>query len=444
MDMTIFRARREALAERMRERGGGVAILPTAPEVMRSRDSEYDYRHDSHFYYLTGFTEPEAVLTLVVDAQTTRSVLFCRAKDSEREIWDGYRLGPDAAPAALGIDAALPIASLDTELPKLIANRPALFYALGHRAAFDAQVSRWLDAVRAQARAGVTAPVTAFDVLALLDEMRVVKDAHEIDAMRRAAQISARAHERAMRATRPGLREYEIEAELLHEFRRNGSQAPAYGSIVACGAHACVLHYRANDAPLEDGSLLLVDAGCELDGYAADVTRTFPVNGRYTKAQRALYELVLAAQAAAIAEVRPGRRFDAPHEAALKVLAQGMIDLRLCAGERDEVIASGAYRRFYMHRTSHWLGMDVHDVGSYHEPRAAVDADPLARVLRPGVVLTIEPGIYVRPADDVPEQYWHTGIRIEDDALVTPQGCEILSIAAPKDPDAIEHLMRTA
>ncbi len=447
-DLSMHRARREALAQRMRERGGGVAIIATAPEVMRSRDSDYDYRADSYFWYLSGFTEPEAVLVLVADAQTTQTVLFCRAKDIEREIWDGYRLGPEAAPAALGIDAAHPIASIDTELPKLIANRPALFHAFAQGGALDAQLQRWIASVRAQARIGVTAPSASYDVFALLDEMRLVKDAHELDTMRRAARISAAAHARAMHATRAGRYEYEIEAELLHEFRRNGAQAPAYGSIVAGGAHACVLHYRANDAQLADGQLLLIDAGCELDGYASDITRTFPINGRYTRAQRAIYDLVLAAQEAAIAAVAPGHSFDAPHQAALAVLAQGMVDLGLCQGSASEVIESGAYKQFYMHRTSHWLGMDVHDVGSYRVPGAVSAAgsatEPPWRSLQPGMVLTIEPGLYVRPADDVPDAYWNIGVRIEDDAVVTAHGREIITADAPKQADAIERLMRTA
>jgi Xaa-Pro aminopeptidase len=290
----------------------------------------------------------------------------------------------------------------------------------------------------------VTAPAAAYDLRALLDEMRLVKDAHEADTMRRAGRISARAHVRAMQATRPGRREYEVEAELLHEFRRSGSSFPAYGSIVAGGRNACVLHYRENDAELRDGELLLIDAACELDCYASDITRTFPVNGRFSGPQRELYDVVLAAQAAAIAQTRPGRRFTDPHDAAVRVLAQGMIDAGLLAGSLDGVIESGAYKRFYMHRTGHWLGMDVHDCGDYREPGEAAPAggDKPWRVLRPGMVLTVEPGIYVRAADDVPEAYRDIGIRIEDDALVVEGGCEILTVDVPKAAADIEALMR--
>jgi Xaa-Pro aminopeptidase len=329
-------------------------------------------------------------------------------------------------------------------MPRLLAAAPAVGYPLAASADTDAAMQRWLAAVRAQARAGVSAPAEAHDVRAPLDEMRLVKDAHEADIMRRAARISARAHVRAMQATAPGLREYQVEAELLHAFRVEGSPFPAYGSIVAGGRNACVLHYRENDAVLSDGDLLLIDAGCELEGYASDITRTFPVNGRFSGPQRTLYDLVLAAQAAAIDATRPGHTFMAPHDAAVRVLAQGMIDCGLLTGSLDGVIESGAYRRFYMHRTGHWLGMDVHDCGSYREPGQAAPAggEKPWRVLRPGMVLTIEPGIYVRAADDVPEAFRDIGIRIEDDALVTEGGCEILTSDVPKAAAEIEALMR--
>ena len=440
----IHRARRQRLADAMRARGGGVAVLAAGAEVVRNRDSHYPFRSDSYFLYLTGFPEPDAVL--VVDARTDapRSILFCRDKDEEREIWDGFRYGPAAAAQRFGFDEARSIAGLDDAMPTLLADAPAIFHPLAADPAADAAIRRWLAAVRAQARAGVTAPAAAWDVRAVLDEMRIVKDAAEAGKMRRAAGISAAAHVRAMRATAPGLREYEIEAELLHEFRRCGSPFPAYGSIVASGRNACVLHYRENDATMRDGELLLVDAGCELDGYASDITRTWPVNGRFTGAQRALYDVVLAAQAAAIDRTRPGARFTDPHEAAVRVLAQGMIDHGLLQGSLDGVIESGAYRRFYMHRTGHWLGMDVHDCGDYREPgEAAADGGERPwRVLRPGMVLTVEPGLYVRAADDVPEAFRDIGIRIEDDALVVDGGCEILTGDAPKRADDVEALMR--
>jgi Xaa-Pro aminopeptidase len=444
MNITTFAHRRAALIETMRAQGGGVAIIPTAPEVMRNADADYPYRHDSYFYYLTGFPEPEAALVLIAGEQD-RSILFCRDKSEEREIWDGYRYGPAGAKEAFGLDACFTIDSIDAELPKLMANAPALFYALGSQAKLDEQIQRWLNTVRAQVRAGISAPSAAFDIRAILNEMRLVKDDHEIATMQRAADIAAEAHARAMRCAKPGLREYHLEAELLHEFRRNGSQFPAYGSIVATGANACVLHYRAGDAELRDGDLVLIDAGCELDSYASDITRTFPANGKFSGPQKALYEIVLEAQHAAIKATGPGKRFIDGHEAAVRVLAQGMLDTGLLnqdkVGTLDDVIANDSYRQFYMHRTGHWLGMDVHDVGDYRDPAVSATEKP-SRTLVPGMVLTIEPGIYVRPAEGVPEAFWNIGIRIEDDALITADGCHILTHKAPKSVADIEVLMR--
>jgi Xaa-Pro aminopeptidase len=442
--MMPYKKRRADLIAQMHAKGGGIAIIPTAHEVLRNSDADYPYRHDSYFYYLSGFTEPQAVIVLVA-GKTDQSILFCRDKNLEREIWDGYRYGPEGAREAFGFDAAFAIDAIDAEMSKLMANQPAIFYALGRDAKFDTQVQGWLNAVRAQVRAGTTAPSAAYDVQLLLNEMRLIKDTTEVDIMRRAAQISADAHSRAMRMSRPGLHEYQIEAELLHEFRRSGSQFPAYTSIVATGHNACVLHYRAGDALLKDGDLVLIDAGCELDGYASDITRTYPANGRFSGPQKALYEIVLAAQHAAIAEIRPGKRFTDGHDAAVRILAQGMLDTGLLdknkVGSLDDVIEKGAYRQFYMHRTGHWLGMDVHDVGEYRDPAPSGEDKPW-RTLQPGMALTVEPGIYVRPAEGVPEEFWHIGIRIEDDALVTASGCEILSHAAPKDVADIEALMR--
>jgi len=441
--MQVYSSRRARLAQQMRERGGGVAIVFTAPEAVRNRDSEYPYRWDSYFYYLTGFPEPQAALVVRVDGERTESLLFCREKNAEREIWDGFRFGPELARERFGFDQAHPISELDERMPAMLADQPAVYVMLGSDAALDARLQRWLGSVRSQARTGVSAPSQAIDVRALLDEMRLIKDAHEADVMRSAARISAAAHVRAMRRTRPGMREYEVEAELLHEFRRKGSQFPAYGSIVAGGRNACVLHYRENSAELRDGELLLIDAGCELDGYASDITRTYPVNGRFSAPQRALYDIVLAAQAAAIAATRPGARFIDPHDAAVRVLAQGMVDCGLLEGSVDGVIESGAYRRFYMHRTGHWLGMDVHDCGEYREPGEPGTGEGRPwRVLRPGMVVTVEPGIYVQASDDVPEPFRDIGIRIEDDALLTDDGCEILTGDVPKAADDIEALMR--
>jgi Xaa-Pro aminopeptidase len=442
--MNPYAERRASLIARMQAMGGGVAIIPTAPEVMRNSDADYPYRHDSYFYYLSGFTEPEALIVLVAGKQN-QAVLFCRDKNLEREIWDGYRYGPQAAKEKFGFDAAYPVTTLDEEMPKLLADAPALFQGFGAGGELEAGIHRWLQAVRAQARAGVSAPAAVHDVHALLNEMRLHKDAQEIDIMRRAARISGEAHARAMRAARAGMHEYQLEAELLHEFRRNGSQYPAYTSIVATGPNACVLHYRAGDAVLKDGDLVLIDAGCELDSYASDITRTFPVSGRFSGPQKELYEIVLAAQAAAIAEIKPGKRFMDGHDAAVRVLAQGMLDTGLLdkkkVGSLEDVIAKGDFRQFYMHRTGHWIGMDVHDVGEYREAAQGGEEKPW-RSLQPGMALTVEPGIYVRPAEGVPEKFWDIGIRIEDDAVVTPQGCEILSGAAPKTVAEIEAVMR--
>ncbi|HEX5336927.1 MAG TPA: Xaa-Pro aminopeptidase [Gallionella sp.] len=430
-DSTIYAQRRTRLLEKMQH---GIAIIPTAPEVARNGDTHYEYRHDSSFYYLSGFAEPEAVLVLVAGAEP-RSILFCREKNPEREIWDGYRYGPDAAQEEFGFDAAYPIAQLDDKLAELMGNQPALYYPLGFDAAWDMRVLKLRAAVQAQARSGIRAPDEMRDVRALLNEMRLFKDAHELGVMRRAAAISAQAHRRAMQFTRPGQFEYEVEAELLHEFHRHGTRHPAYGSIVAGGANACVLHYVENNARLRDGDLLLIDAGCEADSYASDITRTFPVNGKFSAAQKDVYEIVLAAQAAAIAAARPDQDWEAPHNAALRVLAQGFIDLKLCHGSVDDVLETGCYKRFYMHRTGHWLGMDVHDVGDYK-------TGGNWRALQPGMVLTVEPGCYIRPADNVPLDLWNIGIRIEDDVAITMQGNEVLTEAAPKSVADIEELMR--
>ena len=461
MDSTVFIERRARLALQLREAGGGVALIATAPERQRNSDSDHPYRHDSSFHYLTGFDEPGAWLVLQASGA---SALLCRERDPEREIWDGLRLGVEAAPAALGVDRAFDVAEIDAVMLDQLANQPAVWFPSGVGDTVPRRLEGWLDTLRGRARSGVECPASQRDLAPLLAEMRLHKDASEIATMRRAAQISAGAHARAMRfcgarfAADPqgAVPEYEIEAELLHEFRRHGAQSPAYTSIVAAGANACVLHYAAADAPLRAGELCLIDAGCELDGYASDVTRTFPADGRFTPAQRELYDIVLAAQEAAIAVTRPGARHRDAHHAAVRVLAQGMLDVGLLdrntVGDVDAVIASTAYRQFYMHGTGHWLGRDVHDVGEY----LALDEAPCeqingmgqkvvmkpSRVLVPGMVVTIEPGLYVRPAPGVPERYWNLGIRIEDDALVTERGCELMSRGVPVAADEIEALMR--
>lgn len=429
-DSAIYRARRERV---LNEMGEGVMIIATAPEVPRNRDTHYPYRHDSYFYWLTGFNEPEAVVVLV-GGKDPRHVLFCREKNEEREIWDGFRYGPAAAREVFAFDEAHAFDQLDAELPKLLENQPQLATIIGREPAWDAQVMGWLNAVRAKARSGVQAPNKLIDARVWLDEMRLVKDGHELALMRRAAEISTRAHGIAMRATRPGRHEYEIEAELLCAFRSGGAEAPAYTSIVASGANACVLHYVFNNKPLHDGDLLLIDAAAEFGSYAADITRTFPVNGKFSAAQKDTYELVLAAQTAAIAAVRPGNHWNAPHEAAVRVLTQGLVDLGLLHGEVDGLIESSAYNRFYMHRTGHWLGMDVHDAGDY---KVKGEWRPLV----PGMTLTVEPGLYIRPADDVPDAFHNIGIRIEDDVVVTDAGCEVLT-SPPKTVADIEAWMR--
>jgi Xaa-Pro aminopeptidase len=429
LDPALHGARRTRLAQAMQS---GVAVIPTAPERLRNRDTHYPYRYDSHFYYLTGFPEPEAVLVLV-SGPRARSLLFCREKNAERETWDGFRFGPEGARERFGFDEAYPIAELDTRLAALLADQPALYFPVGADAQWDLRAMGWLNAVRAQSRAGVAAPERIQDVRALVDEMRLVKDAHELGIMRRAAAISAAAHARAMRAARPGRFEYELEAELLHEFRVRGAQFPAYWPIVAGGANACVLHYVSNDDELRDGELVLIDAGCELAGYASDITRTFPVGRKFTAAQRDVYEIVLAAQAAAADKVRAGNAWNEPHDAAVRVLAQGMLDMKLLAGSLEEALEKESYKRFYMHRTGHWLGLDVHDAGEYKRAGQW-------RALVPGMVLTVEPGLYISAAEDVPKALHGIGVRIEDDALVTAQGCELITAATPKRIADIEAL----
>jgi len=432
----FYRERRTALLRTMRDHaGGGLALLPTAPEVVRNRDSTYPYRPDSYFYYLSGFPEPEAVVALVAGPDGDRQVLFCREKNEEREIWDGFRYGPEAAKEIFGFDEALPIGALAEKLPELASDRPALFTPLGLFEPWDRQVTQLLNDVRARVRTGVSAPEEVVDVRAPLDTMRLVKDGHEADLMRRAGAISSGAHARAMAATRPGWFEYQVEAELMHEFLRHGAQAVAYPSIVASGPNACVLHYRDNDREMAAGDLLLIDAGCEYRGYASDITRTFPVDGRFSGPQKDVYELVLAAQLSCLDAIRPGVEFHDYHKVAERVLAQGYLDLGLLQGTLDEVMDSGAYKQFYMHRAGHWLGMDVHDAGLYRVQGAS-------QRLVPGMALTVEPGTYIRPADNVPEHFWNIGVRIEDDVLVTATGHENLTAAAPKSVAEVEDACR--
>ena len=432
-----FLARRKRLLQTI---GNGVAIIPTAPEVVRNRDAHFPYRFDSYFWHLSGFPEPEAVIVLVGASegkngkQKAKSILFCREKHEEREIWDGYRYGPKAAKAAFGFDAAYAIDDFDKKLPELLVDRDTLWHAIGHDGEWDARIAKALNAVRAQTRAGKRAPRAIHDLRAELDSMRLIKDSAEAAIQQRAADIASAGHARAMRACRPGMAEYELEAELTYEFRKRGADAHAYTPIVAGGANACVLHYVENNKLLNDHTLVLIDAGCEVEGYAADITRTFPVGGRFTPAQKDVYEIVLAAQDAAFAATAPGRHFMEAHDAAVRVLTQGLVDLKLLTGDLDNLIEKGDYRRFYMHRTGHWLGLDVHDAGEYK-------IGDEWTLLQPGMTLTVEPGLYIRPAADIPNELAGIGIRIEDDVRVTATGCDIYT-TAPKTVAEIEEVMR--
>ncbi|NCT66885.1 MAG: Xaa-Pro aminopeptidase [Rhodanobacteraceae bacterium] len=411
-----------------------IVIVAAAPERVRNHDAHYPYRQDSDFHYLTGFGEPDAVLALVPGRGPGEVILFCRERDPERERWDGPRVGTEGAVATLGMDDAFPIDDIDDILPGLIEGRTRVYYHFGRDTEFDLKLIGWVNSVRARVRQGATPPHEFVALSHLLHDLRLYKSRNELRLMRKSAKIAAEAHVQAMRATRPGMSEHEVEAELLHAFRRHGA-VPSYEPIVGGGANACVLHYRANNAPLRDGDLLLVDAGAEYECYASDITRTFPVNGRFTPEQRALYDLVLAAQLAAIDEVRPGRSFDAYHEAAVRVLTKGLVKLGLLAGSVEKNLREHTYRTFYMHKTGHWLGLDVHDVGDYR-------IDGQFRQLEPGMVVTVEPGLYLAPdLKGVPAKYRGIGIRIEDDVVVTRDEPEVISAGVPKDADAIEALM---
>ena len=414
-----------------------IAIVPAAPERIRSNDAHYPYRQDSDFHYLTGFGEAEAVLALIPGRQHGEVILFCRERDAERERWDGARLGTEASPAALGMDDAFPISDIDDILPGMIEGRERVYYHFGRDSDFDLKLMGWVNRVRAMVRQGARPPHEFVALGHLLHDLRLYKSPAEIKLMKHAADIAAMAHLRAMRATRAGLSEAAIEAELQHTFHSHQAVA-AYQPIVGGGGNACVLHYRANNAPLCDGDLLLVDAGAEYQCYASDITRTWPVNGRYSAEQRALYDVVLAAQSAAIAQARAGIAFAAMHDAAVRVLTRGLCRLGLLQGTPERNIKSGDYRRFYMHKTGHWLGLDVHDVGDYRVGEES-------RELEPGMVLTVEPGLYVAKDEKSVEKRWRgIGIRIEDDVLVTKGDPTVLTNAVPRDADVIEALMQAA
>ena len=432
MEQKEFARRRKQLMHMMGP--GSIAILPTNPQQPRNRDVDFPFRPGSDFYYLSGFSEPEAVTVLVPGREHGEYLLFCRDRDPEMEIWNGRRAGPEGAVEDFGADDAFPITDIDDILPGLLESRERVFYTMGATPDFDKRVIDWVNRIRQQSRAGKHAPDEFVSLEHFVHDMRLYKSRAEIKTMRQSANIAAHAHKRAMRLCQPGMMEYELEAEFLHEFRKAGGE-PAYPSIVGGGANACILHYTENNAEMNDGDLVLIDAGVEHQCYASDITRCFPVNGRFSPAQRAIYELVLEAQLAAIEEVYPGNTWNAPHEAAVKVITRGLVKLGLLKGRPAALNKEQAYRRFYMHRTGHWLGMDVHDVGDYK-------VGDEWRVLEAGMVLTVEPGLYIQAhSKGVARKWWDIGVRIEDDVLVTRNGHDILSKNVPKQVEEIEALM---
>lgn len=430
---TEFARRRKALMAQMEP--NSIAIVPAAPERIRSRDTDYHYRQDSDFLYLSGFEEPESVLVLIPGREHGEFVLFVRERNREREIWDGYRAGPEGACSDFDADDAFPIDDIDDILPGLIEGKQRVYYAMGKDADFDKRVMGWVNSIRAKVRSGATPPGEFLDLSHFLHDMRLFKSPAELRVMKEAGEISARAHVRAMKAAKAGVMEYQLEAEIIHEFQMSGARFPAYNSIVGGGKNGCILHYIENSAALKQGDLVLIDAGCELDYYAADITRTFPVSGKFSPEQKALYEICLNAQLAAIAVAKPGKHWNDPHETTVKVITQGLVDIGLLQGDVAELIESEAYKEFYMHRAGHWLGMDVHDVGDYK-----VGGE--WRVLEPGMVMTVEPGIYVAPDNERVAKKWRgIGIRIEDDVVITKDGNEVLTASVPKTVAEIEALM---
>jgi Xaa-Pro aminopeptidase len=430
---TEFARRRKNLMGLMAP--NSIAIIPSAREQVRSRDTAYPFRQDSDFYYLSGFTEPDAVLVLLPGRRHGQFILFCRERDPGRELWHGHRAGPEGACQRYQADDAFPIGDIDDILPGLLEGRERVYYSMGRSAEFDRRIMGWVNRIRTKESSGAVPPGEFTDLDHMLHELRLFKSAAELRLMRRAAEITARAHRRAMQASRSGLYEYQLEAELQHEFTSGGARFPAYPSIVGSGENACVMHYIENSDKLRDGDLVLIDAGCELEHYASDVTRTFPVNGRFSTAQRALYEVVLRAQLAAIAEVKPGNHWNQPHDASVRVFTEGLVALGLLKGSITNLIKRNAYRAFYMHRVGHWLGLDVHDVGDYR-------VGDEWRVLEPGMVMTVEPGLYVSAGNTRVAKKWRgIGIRIEDDVVVTENGCEVISSGAPKTVEEIEALM---
>ena len=431
-----MKLRRKELMAQMEP--NSIALLASAPPHMRNGDAEYLYRQNSDFYYLTGLKEEHAFLALIPGRKQGEAVLFCQGKDKQKELWTGILMGPDAACEELEIDDAFPINDIDDILPGLIEGRDRVYYSMGKDDQFDNQVMDWVKVIRNKAKMGAHPPGEFLVLDHLLHELRLFKSASEVKLMEQAAEISAQGHKRAMACCKPGIREYEMEAELLYAFTRNGSRAPAYSSIVAAGENACILHYNANDAEVKEGDLILIDAGCEYEYYASDITRTFPATGKFSPEQKAIYEIVLAAQDAAIDAVAPGVSWDEPHNASVKVITQGLVKLGLLKGKVSQLIKDQAYRDFYMHRVGHWIGMDVHDVGDYK-------IDDHWRLLEPGMATTIEPGIYISPENKKVDKRWRgIGVRIEDDVLVTNQGNKILSKGIPKTVEEIESFMSSA
>jgi Xaa-Pro aminopeptidase len=412
-----------------------IAIIPSARDQVRSRDTEFPFRQDSDFYYLTGFEEPDAVLVLVPGRRHGQFVMFCRERDATMELWHGYRAGPEGACEKYQADDAFPVGDIDDILPGLLEGRDRVYYSMGRVADFDRRIMGWVNSIRAQVRTGAVPPGEFTDLDHMLHDLRLIKSAAELRLMRQAGAITARAHQRAMQFCRPGVYEYQLEAELQHEFAMAGARHPAYNSIVGGGRNACVLHYVENRDKLKDGDLVLIDAGCEYEYYAADVTRTFPVNGKFSKEQRAIYDIVLKSQLAAIEAVRPGNHWNESHDATVKVITEGLVKLGLLKGRVSTLIKNEAYKDFYMHRAGHWLGLDVHDVGDYR-------VDDEWRLLEPGMVLTVEPGIYIAPDNKkVPAKWRGIGVRIEDDVAVTADGNEVLTAGVPKTADDIEAIM---
>lgn len=442
---TVYRERRARLAHWMRSKGGGVAIIPTGSPRARNADAMYPFRYDSQFYYLTGFTEPDAWLVMVAaQDKATQAYLFCQPSDPHTEIWEGKRWGPYQARKIFGIDHGLNLDDLDSWMRDNLPGHDTLFAAL-HRCAVQGlpdRLQKWVTQARSRTRGLKPVPSTWIDLTPAISDMRLIKDRHELKVMKESARIASLAHVHAMRAVRPGLTERALEAELMATFLREGAQAAAYETIVATGANACTLHHAAGHTLIGPNDLVLIDAGCELGGYASDITRTFPANGRFSAAQAALYDVVLAAQKAAVDETKPGKSFNAGHDAAVRVLTQGLIDEGLIKETLDNALERGLYRAFYMHRTGHWLGLDVHDAGPYRLNDIDTD-EPDWLPLEPGMVLTIEPGLYIRPSDKIDERFWNIGIRIEDDAVVTPKGCELITRGVPVERAEIESLIRT-